>query len=146
LKIVAKPIQGLKISRLTYDLTLAKSPILVNFLAVPKHSVTLQTGLNIKIEPTLMRNPMLVKPLDAPKDTQILVRCENMSKLFMVMSSMPVKDIKVITMTTKIKIVVLAVLKKIIQIPQEHHIVYQLSNLRLRALQDPFLHLRSDTI
>ena len=73
---------------------------------------------------------MLVKPLDAPKDTQILVRCENMSKLFMVMSSMPVKDIKAITMTTKIKIVVLAVLKKIIQILQEHHIVYQLSNLR----------------
>ena len=73
---------------------------------------------------------MLVKLLDVPKDTQIPVRCGNMSKLCTAMSSMPVKGIRAITMTTIIKVEVLAVSMKIIQILPEHHIAYQLSNLR----------------
>ena len=74
---------------------------------------------------------MLVKLLDVPKDTQIPVRCGNMSKLCTAMSSMPVKGIRAITMTTIIRVeVLLAVSMKIIQILPEHHIVYQLSNLR----------------
>ena len=76
------------------------------------------------------RNPMLVKLLDVPKDTQIPVRCGNMSKLCTVMSSMPVKGIRAMTIIRIIRIEVQAVSKKIIQILPEHHIAYQLSNLR----------------
>lgn len=55
LKDARKLIRVLKISRLIYGLTRAKSPTCVNFLAVPRLSVTPQIAPNIRTEPTRMR-------------------------------------------------------------------------------------------
>ena len=55
LRTVPKPTRDWKISRLIYDLILAKSLTLVNFPAVVKLLATLRIVPSIKTEHTLMR-------------------------------------------------------------------------------------------
>ena len=75
---------------------------------------------------------MPVKPLDAPKGTLILVLCGNMSRQYTGMTFIQLKGTRAVTMTVQTTKIgeALVVWTKIIQTIPEHHIVYQLSNLR----------------